>query len=42
VTLVKPENHWSEDPSKKRFIPAHLRGLARPVDWTSIRWACWY
>jgi 23S rRNA pseudouridine2604 synthase len=28
VTLVKPDNHWTEDPSKKRFIPAHLRGLA--------------
>ncbi|MDF0604255.1 rRNA pseudouridine synthase [Neisseriaceae bacterium TC5R-5] len=28
VVLVKPENHWSEDTSRRRFIPAHLRGLA--------------
>ncbi|WP_293765288.1 pseudouridine synthase [uncultured Aquitalea sp.] len=28
VVLVKPENHWEEDSSRKRFQPSHLRGLA--------------
>nr|WP_199066358.1 pseudouridine synthase [Chromobacterium sp. ASV5] len=28
VVLIKPENHWSEDHSRKRFQPSHLRGLA--------------
>jgi 23S rRNA pseudouridine2604 synthase len=28
ITLVKPENQFSEDTSKKRFIRQHLKGLA--------------
>jgi 23S rRNA pseudouridine2604 synthase len=28
VVLIKPENHWAEDPSPTRFRPGHLRGLA--------------
>jgi 23S rRNA pseudouridine2604 synthase len=28
VTLVRPENRWTEDPSPIRFKPGHLRGLA--------------
>ncbi|MCD4502259.1 pseudouridine synthase [Chromobacterium vaccinii] len=28
VALVKPENRWAEDGSRKRFQPSHLRGLA--------------
>ncbi len=28
VTLVRPENHWNEDRSGKRWHPGHLRGLA--------------
>jgi 23S rRNA pseudouridine2604 synthase len=28
MVLIKPENHWSEDPSQTRFRPGHLRGLA--------------
>jgi 23S rRNA pseudouridine2604 synthase len=28
VTLVTPDNHWSEDASRIAFNPAHLRGLA--------------
>jgi 23S rRNA pseudouridine2604 synthase len=28
VVLIKPENHWSEDPSRIKFRPGHLRGLA--------------
>lgn len=26
--LIKPESHWTEDQSRIRFIPGHLRGLA--------------
>lgn len=28
MVLIKPENHWAEDPSPIRFRPSHLRGLA--------------
>ena len=28
MVLIKPENHWSEDPSRIKFRPGHLRGLA--------------
>jgi 23S rRNA pseudouridine2604 synthase len=28
ITLIRPENRWSEDPSPIRFKPGHLRGLA--------------
>jgi 23S rRNA pseudouridine2604 synthase len=28
MVLIKPENRWSEDPSRKKFLPMHLRGLA--------------
>jgi 23S rRNA pseudouridine2604 synthase len=28
IVLVRPENRWTEDPSPRRFEPAHLRGLA--------------
>jgi len=28
VVLIKPENHWAEDPSPQAFRPSHLRGLA--------------
>jgi 23S rRNA pseudouridine2604 synthase len=28
MVLIKPENHWAEDPSPIRFRPGHLRGLA--------------
>jgi 23S rRNA pseudouridine2604 synthase len=28
ITLIRPENRWSEDPSPIRFKPSHLRGLA--------------
>jgi 23S rRNA pseudouridine2604 synthase len=28
IVLIKPENHWPDDPSPIRFTPSHLRGLA--------------
>ena len=28
VTLIQPRNHWQGDPSRLRFSPAQLRGLA--------------
>ncbi len=28
MVLIKPENRWSEDPSRKTFTASHLRGLA--------------
>ncbi|MFM7025020.1 MAG: pseudouridine synthase [Limnohabitans sp.] len=28
VTLIQPQNHWKGDPSRTRFTPAQLRGLA--------------
>ncbi len=28
MVLIKPENRWAEDPSRTRFLPGHLRGLA--------------
>ena len=28
VTLVQPRNHWRDDPSRTRFQPGHLKGLA--------------
>jgi 23S rRNA pseudouridine2604 synthase len=28
MVLIKPENRWAEDPSRKKFVPGHLRGLA--------------
>ena len=28
MVLIKPENRWSEDPSRKKFVASHLRGLA--------------
>ncbi len=28
MDLIRPDNHWAEDPSRTRFLPAHLRGLA--------------
>ncbi len=28
MVLIKPENHWAEDPSNTKFVHAHLRGLA--------------
>ena len=28
MVLIKPENHWAEDPSRIPFKPGHLRGLA--------------
>jgi 23S rRNA pseudouridine2604 synthase len=28
VTLVQPRNQWQADPTRQRFSPAHLRGLA--------------
>jgi 23S rRNA pseudouridine2604 synthase len=28
VVLIKPENRWAEDPSRTKFRPGHLRGLA--------------
>jgi 23S rRNA pseudouridine2604 synthase len=28
MVLIKPENRWAEDPSRKKFMPGHLRGLA--------------
>jgi len=28
MVLIKPENHWAEDPSPTKFRPGHLRGLA--------------
>jgi len=28
MVLIKPENHWAEDPSRTKFVHGHLRGLA--------------
>ncbi len=28
MVLIKPENHWAEDPSRTKFVHSHLRGLA--------------
>jgi len=28
MVLIKPENHWAEDPTRKPFKHTHLRGLA--------------
>jgi 23S rRNA pseudouridine2604 synthase len=28
MVLIKPENRWSEDSSRTKFLPSHLRGLA--------------
>ena len=28
VTLVQPRNQWTGDPTRQKFSPAHLRGLA--------------
>jgi 23S rRNA pseudouridine2604 synthase len=28
ITLINPRSHWGGDPSKLRFTPPHLRGLA--------------
>jgi 23S rRNA pseudouridine2604 synthase len=28
MVLIKPENRWAEDPSRIKFQPGHLRGLA--------------
>ena len=28
MVLIKPENRWAEDPSRTKFVPTHLRGLA--------------
>jgi 23S rRNA pseudouridine2604 synthase len=28
MVLIKPENHWAEDPSRTKFVAGHLRGLA--------------
>ncbi|HYC37054.1 MAG TPA: pseudouridine synthase [Usitatibacter sp.] len=28
MVLIKPENRWAEDPSRTKFLPGHLRGLA--------------
>ena len=28
ITLIKPENRFPEDPSRKRFVRQHLKGLA--------------
>jgi len=28
MVLIEPENRWAEDPSYKKFVPGHLRGLA--------------
>ena len=28
MVLIKPENRWGEDPSRTKFVPTHLRGLA--------------
>ena len=28
MVLIKPENHWPEDPSRIKFVHGHLRGLA--------------
>jgi 23S rRNA pseudouridine2604 synthase len=28
MVLIKPENRWAEDPSRTKFVPGHLRGLA--------------
>jgi len=28
MVLIRPENRWSEDPSRQKFLPSHLRGLA--------------
>ena len=28
MVLIKPENRWADDPSRTKFQPSHLRGLA--------------
>jgi 23S rRNA pseudouridine2604 synthase len=28
VALINPRTHWREDPSRNRFSPPQLRGLA--------------
>jgi 23S rRNA pseudouridine2604 synthase len=28
MALIKPENRWAGDPSRTKFLPMHLRGLA--------------
>jgi 23S rRNA pseudouridine2604 synthase len=28
MVLIKPENRWAGDPSRTKFVPTHLRGLA--------------
>jgi 23S rRNA pseudouridine2604 synthase len=28
MVLIKPENHWEDDPSPTKFVHGHLRGLA--------------
>ena len=28
MVLIRPENRWAEDPSRTKFVPGHLRGLA--------------
>ena len=28
MVLIKPENRWEEDPTRKTFVASHLRGLA--------------
>jgi 23S rRNA pseudouridine2604 synthase len=28
MILIRPENRWAEDPSRTKFVPGHLRGLA--------------
>ena len=28
MILIRPENRWAEDPSRTKFLPGHLRGLA--------------
>ena len=28
MVLIRPENRWAEDPSRTKFLPGHLRGLA--------------
>ena len=28
IVLIKPENHWAQDPSPTKFRPMHLRALA--------------
>jgi 23S rRNA pseudouridine2604 synthase len=28
ITLIRPENRWSEDTEPRKFLPGHLKGLA--------------